>query len=983
MGNDTKEKSTAAEYIQALKSSSTYGSQVVGFQASQQVGENFYKGSLEIHEELSKCLKLSGIKELYTHQGAALQHIRNGSNVVSCTPTSSGKSLIYNLPVLDKLTHEPSSKALYIFPLKALSQDQNKAIINLVSKSSFFADSFPLGVSAIYDGDTSVYKRRKIRELTPPILITNPEMIHLSLLPYHESWAHFLKHLRFVIIDELHTYRGIFGSHFSWVIRRLKRVAAYYGAKPQFILSSATIGNPSQFASDIIGEPVAVVEKSGAPQSKKYSLLLNPWDGAAYTASKLLEASMKRGLRTIVYTQSRKMTELISVWTLPKLGSISSKLSSYRAGFLPEERREIEIRMNNGELTGVISTSALELGIDIGDLDICILVGYPGSIMASKQRGGRVGRAGRESAVILIASDDALDQYYMKNPDRFFSSEVEKAVINPYNGKIMEDHIHCAAAEIPLKMDEEELADTRIHNTLADLIANCVLLEGASDERIYARRKRPQRYINLRGAGDSLSIIDGGTGEIIGEIDSSRALKECHDKAIYLHKMKTYCIKRLDLIGKEVIAQAQEPSFYTRVMTTKDTEILEHYRNRAIYGCTLNYGKLRVAEQVTGFQIRNKGTNKLVSTEKLDLPCQTIETMGIWLEIPQQLISELEGLQLHFMGGLHALEHLLISVFPLLILCDRNDIGGISCPHHEQINGSAVFIYDGHPGGSGLSSEAYELAERLILTGKTIISECDCENGCPRCIHSPKCGSGNRPIDKKACLHLMHAIVTSLPPKQSNQKCSTVIINENAIQSMHEKIQGASFLPEKWGVYDVETKFSADRVGGWSKPEKMGMSVAVVYDSTIDRYIPFLEHEVEKLFEHLKNLDLIVGFNNKRFDNRVLSAYGSHSLETIPTIDILEEIHTYLGYRLKLDSLAKHTLGTQKTGDGKLALQWYREQKFDLLIEYCKKDVGITKSLFLYALEKNFLLFQNKARKKVKLPLPLAKKIRDVLKCTI
>jgi len=972
------------EYLTSLKNSPKFGPQVVYHKIYEKTHARYYPDDLIIEEEIRQSLHAGGIANMYTHQGEACERIANGENVIVATPTSSGKSMIYNLPVLQQLLKKPESRALYLFPLKALAQDQLATLNTLAATFPSLQSQWPQGIGAVYDGDTTPYLRRKIREHTPPVLITNPEMLHLSFLPFHENWAHFFKNLDFIIIDEVHTYRGVFGSHIAWLLRRLNRVLHYYGRTPVFILSSATIGNPAQFGQQLVGQPITTITTTGAPQNKRNFVFLNPWDSAAYSASQLLEASLKRGLRTIVYTQSRKMTELISLWTRPRLGDLADRLSSYRAGFLAEERRDIESQLSDGTLLGVISTSALELGIDIGDLDICILVGYPGSIMASWQRGGRVGRSGRESAVILIGSEDALDQYYMNNPQAFFSREVESAVLNPANATIVKRHMVCAAAEMALQYDETFLQGDVEQSCLAELVQEAALHQSADGVQYYAARKRPQRHVSLRGGGTTLIIINKETGVILGEIDSGRALKECHEGAVYLHRNTTWFVEKLDLHGGEVVVRQNRASFYTKPMVNKETEILSVRRHGMVHGCRIFWGTLKVSERVTGYQKRNNGTNRLITTVPLDLPVQTMETEGFWLEIPDAVSTSLEEGKHHFMGGLHAFEHILISVFPLLVLCDRNDVGGISCPDHQQTVGATIFIYDGHAGGSGLTAEAYTKADKLIAAALEIVSGCQCDNGCPACVHSPKCGSGNRPIDKNCCLKLIEAVVSE---KYGN---STITSAESppvvaggrppaVNQQLYTVANGLDLLPNHYGVFDLETKFSAEEVGGWHRAEKMEISVGVVYDSVLDGYVTYLENEIDQLVDHLKQLDLVVGFNNKRFDNRVLSPYTTTNLATLPTLDLLEEITQYLGYRLSLNRLAEQTLGVQKSGDGLQALRWYKEGNFSMLRKYCKKDVDITRRLLLHALEQGFLLFRNKAGKTVRLPLNMTRSIRSQL----
>jgi DEAD/DEAH box helicase domain-containing protein len=969
------------EYIHSLKQSPKFGPQVVCHRTFSAVPATTVDNNSFLSATMEAGLAETGIDRLYSHQEKALQYIAARKDVIVATPTASGKSLIYNLPVLQDLLQDGEGHALYLFPLKALAQDQLRTLNELVSHlPQHFRERFnPVG--AIYDGDTSPHARRKIKDAPPPILITNPDMLHLSLLPYHRNWGHFFKNLKYVIIDEIHTYRGVFGSHMAWVLRRLQRIAESHGGDPLFVMASATIGNPGELGRTLIGRDITTITETGAPRSERHMLFLNPWDSAASAACQLLEAALKRGLRTIVYTQSRKMTELITVWTRPRLGSLAGKLSSYRAGFLPEERREIERRLSNGELLGVISTSALELGIDIGDLDVCILVGYPGSIMASWQRGGRVGRGGRESAIIMIAQEDALDQYFMRNPEDFFARDVESAALNPLNPAIMEQHLHCAAAEIPISVHEPLLRQEEVKESIARLAQRSILMQSVEGDMWFPTRRYPQRLVSLRGSGSPLTIINGQDGLILGEIDGVRALKECHPGAVYLHRAETWLVEKLDLLEKEVVVTAMKGSYFTRAMSNKQTEIIETIDRGMVFGCRISRGRLKVTERVTGYQKRNNSTQKLVTTLPLDLPEQTFETEGLWLEIPEQMQKEIEEGRLHFMGAIHALEHAMISLFPLLVLCDRNDIGGISCPTHEQTNIATVFIYDGHPGGIGLTREAYLRAEQLLRQTLQIVRSCPCENGCPSCVHSPKCGSGNRPIDKKACLRLLELIYHSKDLNHENAvnvadmacEFETFSLSPGVISELEKK--GLDVLPAHFGVFDLETIRSADEVGGWHRAEKMGISVAVVYDSQLDGCMTYLENEIDRLVEHLVSLDLIVGFNNKRFDNRVLSGYTSIRLDALPTIDLLEEVSNHLGYRLSLDRLAEHTLGTSKSADGLQALQWYKEGKIREICEYCRRDVEITRDLFYHGLENGYLLFRNKAGRIVRLPLCLGKSV--------
>ena len=979
-----------AEYVASLKASAKFGPQVVCHRIQPEKEGEYDPQFPPLSDPLRGCLGQAGIERLYTHQCRAIAKILEGRDVLVATPTASGKSMIYNLPVLNDLFRQDPGHSLYLFPLKALAQDQYKVLEGLFARLPHEIRSNHPHFAALFDGDTSSYARRKIRENPPKVLLSNPEMLHLSMLPYHRNWQSFFGRLRYVVIDEVHSYRGVLGSHMAWVIRRLVRIAAHYGAQPVFILLSATIGNPGELGRLLLDRPVEVIAESGAPQAEKHMLFINPWDSAAYTACQLLEAAVKRGLRTIVYTQSRKMTELINMWTAPRLGELSAKLSAYRAGFLPEERREIEKMLFSGELLGVISTSALELGIDIGDLDLCILVGYPGSIMATWQRGGRVGRGRRNSATILIGQEDALDQHFMKQPEDFFRRSPESAVLNPDNTSIMDCHLHCCGAELPIFVSEKLLESLMIQQRVEALALSGALLQTAAGDQWISARKYPQRHVSLRGGGAQMAIIDGESGEIIGEIDNLRGLKECHPGAVYLHRSKIWVVDHFDLEANEILVRRESPSYFTRPMTEKRTEILEVIATKATFSARVSFGRVRVTEKVTGYQKRNNHTQKLVSTASLELPEQTIESEGLWLDIPPSLVALFEQEKLHFMGAIHALEHAMIALFPLLVLCDRNDIGGISCPFHAQTEQASIFVYDGYPGGVGLAKEAFRQIDLLLREARRTIASCGCETGCPSCVHSPKCGSGNRPIDKQACLRLLEEMLKEQEQPADQPEAARAVEELTlpgisffpkglAVHHLRPARMGLDALPAKYGVFDLETIRSAEEVGGWNQAHRMGVSVAIVFDSEMDDYVTYLEDEIDQLVDHLNSFDLVVGFNNKRFDNRVLSGYTDLDLNRLPSLDLLEEVHKYLGYRLRLDSLAEHTLGTKKTADGLQALQWYKEGRLDLIRQYCRKDVEITKNLLLHGLEEGYFLFANKSKQKVRLPLTLDKTICDIL----
>lgn len=996
------------EYIQSLLSSKRLGSQVVHHTLLPEQAPIFRKPDKACPKNILKIINSAGIGNFYRHQADAVDLIRSGQHLVVATPTASGKTLTYNLPVLENIFKDSAAKALYIFPLKALAQDQLRIFEELTASCNKIKPT-----AAIYDGDTSAWHRKRIREAPPNVLLTNPEMIHLSFLPYHRQWAAFFSDLKIVVIDEVHTYRGIMGSHMALVFRRLQRICSYYGAAPTFVFCSATISNPAQLAKQLTGLSVETITDSGAPQGSKHIVFVNPLQSPAQTAILLLKAALHRSLRTIVYTQSRKLTELIAIWAGRQSGPFANRISAYRAGFLPKERREIEARLAQGDLLAVISTSALELGIDIGDLDLCFLVGYPGSIVATWQRSGRVGRSGQDSALVLIAGEDALDQYFMRHPAELIKREPEAAVVNPYNPEILTKHLECAAAELPLSIDEPLMSKDVVKSSVFKLEANADLLRSADGKELYARRRAPHRHVNLRGIGSRFQIVCSQTGESRGESDGFRAFKETHPGAVYLHKGDTFLVDTLDLDTATVKVTKARVDYYTRVRSHKNTEILEVFEEKSVWGTAFFSGRLKVTEQVTGYEKWHIHAKKKLSIFPLDLPPLIFETEGLWFKIPLEVQRAAEAKQLHFMGGIHAMEHAAIGIFPLLVMADRNDLGGIATTLHPQTGCAAVFIYDGVPGGAGLSKQAFERAQQLMAHTLDVINACACEDGCPSCVHSPKCGSGNRPINKAAAIFILESLKKTQmsrvvqPAKESNKinvhRCKPVKATRiAAVRPKHagrlkrrlRKRKGAGMEQPKdqgllrkatsmenpknldplmqnryYGVFDIETQRSAQEVGGWHRADLMGVSCGVLYDSKKDEFFEFLEDQVPQLIEYLQQFEIVVGFNIKRFDYRVLSGYSDFDFSKLPTLDILEEVHQRLGYRLSLEHLARVTLGAKKTADGLQALRWWKQGRIREIIDYCKMDVAITRDLLVYANKNRYLLFENKSGNTVRIPV--------------
>jgi DEAD/DEAH box helicase domain-containing protein len=954
------------KYIQSLKTSPRLSSQIA-FQQLLPANPPLWDMSQKPWpESLQSMLQAIGIKKLYRHQASAIDHIRCGRHVIVATPTASGKTLIYNLVVLEKIHANFHANALYIFPLKALAQDQLRTFQQMAEHCDHLK-----ATAKIYDGDTSAWHRKRIREAPPHVVLTNPEMLHLSFLAHHPKWASFLSNLEIVVVDEVHTYRGVMGSHVAQIFRRFQRICAHYGAAPTYIFSSATVAQPNRLAEQLTGLPVSTVAQSGAPLGKRYLVFIDPQTSPSQAAVLLLKAALKRELRTIVYTQSRKLAELIALWAANKSDPLSSRISAYRAGLLPRERREIESRLASGDLLAVISTSALELGIDIGHLDLCLLVGYPGSVVSTWQRGGRVGRGGQDSAIILIAGEDALDQYFIRNPHDFIRREPEAAVVNPFNPEIMGKHLVCAASELPLKTDESLLMEETVQKKIDELEEKGKLMRSGDGRQIYSVRKAPHRYIDIRGAGKRFGILSTRTGEPRGEIDALRAFRETHPGAVYLHKGDTYVVDGLDLGAATVKVSKAQVNYYTRVRADKETEILEVYEERSVNETQAFFGQIRVTDHVTEYETWDIQTRTLRNRYPLDLPPQIFETQSLWFQIPHSLQSEIESWHLDYMGGLHAVEHAAIGIFPLLVMADRNDIGGLSTLYHPRVGGAAIFIYDGIPGGAGMARQAFGQAEKLLQYTHKAIKLCPCESGCPSCVHSSKCGSGNRPMDKSAAIIILEYLQKEVKSKKvkiflKDESKTNQLVDQ---QASTEKISMQEVENLYYGVFDLETQRSAAEVGGWHRADQMGISCAVLYDSREQAYLNFAEDQVDDFIDRLRQFELVVGFNVKRFDYRVLSGYSTFDFNRINTLDILEDIYNHLGFRISLAHLAEVTLDTQKTADGLQALEWWKEGRMGEIVAYCRQDVRITRDLYLFGKKNGYLLFNTKAGETIRIPM--------------
>ncbi len=692
-----------------------------------------------------------GLSQLYAHQRAVWDAARRGEHVLVTTGTASGKTLAFNLPVLDELARQPKSRALYLYPTKALAQDQFRALSALrVARVR----------PAIYDGDTPAGERRQIRAWANAIL-TNPDLVHVGLLPQHDRWGDVLSNLRYVIVDEAHVYRGVFGSQVANVLRRLRRLAGIYGAEPQFILASATVSNPGELGASLLGEPVTVIGDDAAPRTERTVVLWNPplLDGelglrgsALAEAARLQALLVDRGLRTLTFAKSRKAAELIHRFTAERLGD-DTRLSPYRAGYTAGERREIERRLAAGELLGVSATNALELGIDVGLLDAVISVGFPGTVASLRQQWGRAGRRGNGLAV-LVASEDALDQFFMREPAKLLERRVEAAILDHANPRVLAGHVRAAAYEAPITA-----ADAGTLGAEAVLAAHAdPELKATPAGVVWAGRDHPAARVPLRSTDpDSFTVVDGTTGAVLGIVERSRAYTTVHEGAVYLHRGESFLVRELDLTTLHAVVEPFAGNWYTQAKQETMTRIVEPRRVELRLGLELAFGEIEVTEQVVGYERRTISGQERLELVALDLPPATFSTEAVWfLPEPEQLAGLDEMPKL--LGTLHAAEHALIALLPLWAMCDRWDIGGLSTNIHPQTGRPTIFVYDGHPGGVGITERGFEQFEGWARDTEALLRGCPCHDGCPSCVQSPKCGNLNDMLDKHGALTFLERL---------------------------------------------------------------------------------------------------------------------------------------------------------------------------------------------------------------------------------
>lgn len=724
---------------------------------------------------LEERLKEEGRLPLYRHQAEAVNHIRRGKNVMVATPSASGKTLCYNMPTLEKLLADRRARALYLYPTKALAQDQLRSLKELAG-SLFSPVDF-----AIFDGDTPYAERAAVRKHAR-IILSNPDMLHIGILPNHRSWSSFLRNLKYVVLDEAHVYRGVFGSHVALILRRLRRLCELYNAHPQFIFCSATIANPGEHAERLTGLPFTVVASDGSPRGGKEFVFWNPpiVDKEKSTrrspnseATHLFTQLVSQYIRTLTFTRTRRLAELIYTYSRDQLAqtnaSLSRRIRPYRAGYLPELRREIEKALFSGELLGVVATNALELGIDIGDLEATVLTGYPGSIASTWQQAGRSGRSGEGSLSFLIAMDNPLDQYFMRHPEAFFEKSAENALINPHNPYILRAHLLCAAWEVALTEIDERFFGFAFAPEVQELERQAMLVKRNGKWYLSPSVGYPAQGVGIRGvSGAPYALMDASSNGLLETVEADTAFFQIYPGAIYLHQGEPYLVKTLDIPARTAYAEPTLLPYYTDTKEITDLRIRQVHRSKKIGDIQVSLGDVAVTTTVTGFKKKKHFTDEVIGEEALDLPPYHFETVGLWFDLPKEAGERIYREGLDFPGGLHAVEHAAIAILPLFALCDRNDIGGVSTPLHADSRKAQVFIYDAYPGGTGIAEKGYELIGELWRATLQVVSECPCQDGCPSCIQSPKCGNNNEPLDKKAAVVLLEGLMSEVKSQKSN-----------------------------------------------------------------------------------------------------------------------------------------------------------------------------------------------------------------------
>jgi DEAD/DEAH box helicase domain-containing protein len=713
-----------------------------------------------------------GITTPWTHQAAAADLAHSGRHVALSTGTASGKSLAYQLPILTTLAADPRARALYLAPTKALGHDQLRAAQALTSAVERLSDVAP----SPYDGDSSTDARRFARERSRWIF-SNPDMIHLSLLRNHARWAVFLRNLKFVVIDECHYYRGIFGSNVAMVLRRLVRLCERYGAAPTVVFASATTSQPAVTASELLGHTVAEVTDDGSPQGGRTVALWEPAlrtdvtgengapvrRSAGSEAARVMADLIAEGARTLTFVRSRRGAELTALGARARLEDVAPELAtlvaSYRAGYLAEDRRVLERALMDGELRGLATTNALELGVDIAGLDAVVLAGFPGTVTSFWQQAGRAGRRGQSALIVLIARDDPLDTFLVHHPAALLDKPIERVVIDPSNPYVLGPQLLCAATELPLTAAEVRTWDAE---AVADALVDDGLLRRRPAGYFPAPGLDPHPAVDIRGStGGQIAIVETGTGRMLGSTGAGQAPSSVHPGAVYLHQGETYLVDSLDFEDGIAFVHAEDPGYSTSARELTDIAVTGTGERRTLGAVTVGLVPVSVSHTVTGF-LRRRLNGEVIDFVDLDMPTQSLETMAVMCTIEPEALQRSGIADTRVPGSLHAAEHAAIGLLPLVASCDRGDIGGVSTAIGPETGTPTIFVYDGYPGGAGFSDRGYRRMSTWWDATASAIEACECPRGCPSCVQSPKCGNGNDPLDKEGAVVVLRLVLAAL-----------------------------------------------------------------------------------------------------------------------------------------------------------------------------------------------------------------------------
>ncbi|MFI5648468.1 DEAD/DEAH box helicase [Kitasatospora sp. NPDC051705] len=727
-----------------------------------------------IRAEIVAAAHEVGVEQPWAHQAEAMELAKTGQTVVIATGTASGKSLGYLAPVLSDLLDGTEARngrgatALYLAPTKALAADQRRRAAELAP---------PRVRAALYDGDTPPEEREWVRQYASYVL-TNPDMLHRGILPAHARWSSFLKVLRYVVVDECHAYRGVFGSHVAQVLRRLRRVCARYGSSPTFLLASATTADPAATAERLTGLPARAVTEDASPRGP---MVFGLWEPpltenvgehgapvrrtATAEAAHLLTDLVEQQTRTVVFVRSRRAAELVALQAQDQLGRpLAERVAAYRGGYLADERRALERALQSGRLLGVASTSALELGVDVSGLDAVLMAGYPGTRASLWQQAGRAGREAQGALAVLIARDDPLDTYLVHHPEALFAAPVEATVLDPDNPHVLAPHLCAAAAELPLTDADLDLFGPSTAPLLPVLERRGLLRRRSDGSWYWTRRERAADAVDLRGSGgDPVQIVEADTGRLLGTVDAAAAHTTVHTGAVHLHQGRTFLVRELDLENSVALVEAADPPYTTSARDITSISVLSTDITVEWGEGRLTFGSVEVVNQVVGYLRKRISTGEIMGESKLDLPPRTLRTRAVWWSVTEDQLLDADIPLDRLPGAAHAAEHASIGLLPLFATCDRWDIGGVSVPLHPDTGLPTVFVYDGHPGGAGFAERGFRRAVEWLTATRTAIASCECERGCPSCVQSPKCGNGNEPLDKAAAIRLLDVLLSGAP----------------------------------------------------------------------------------------------------------------------------------------------------------------------------------------------------------------------------